>query len=92
MGIHWRLGEEWFWDTLVDADAASNPFNWQWVAGCGDDAAPFFRIFIPETQAQRFAPKGGYVRRWAPTLSAPPIVDLKESRQAALDAYAEIKD
>lgn len=92
LGIHWRLGEEWFWDTLVDADAASNPFNWQWVAGCGDDAAPFFRIFNPETQAQRFDPKGRYVRRWAPTLSAPPIVDLKESRQTALDAYAEIKD
>lgn len=92
LGIHWRLGEEWFWDTLVDADAASNPFNWQWVAGSGDDAAPFFRIFNPETQAQRFDPKGEYVRRWAPALSAPPIVDLKESRQAALDAYAEIKD
>lgn len=92
LGIHWRLGEEWFWDTLVDADAASNPFNWQWVAGCGDDAAPFFRIFNPETQAQRFDPQGEYVRRWAPALSAPPIVDLKESRQAALDAYAEIKD
>ncbi|MDV2429165.1 deoxyribodipyrimidine photo-lyase [Corynebacterium tuberculostearicum] len=92
LGIHWRLGEEWFWDTLVDADAASNPFNWQWVAGCGDDAAPFFRIFNPETQAQRFDPDGEYVRRWAPALSTPPIVDLKESRQAALDAYAEIKD
>ena len=92
LGIHWRLGEEWFWDTLVDADAASNPFNWQWVAGCGDDAAPFFRIFNPETQAKRFDPQGEYVRRWAPALSAPPIVDLKESRQAALDAYAEIKD
>ena len=51
-----------------------------------------FRIFNPETQAQRFAPKGGYVRCWAPALSAPPIVDLKESRQTALDAYAEIKD
>ena len=92
LGIHWRLGEEWFWDTLVDADAASNPFNWQWVAGCGDDAAPFFRIFNPETQAQRFDPKGEYVRRWAPAQSAPPIVDLKELCQAALDAYAEIKD
>ena len=91
LGIHWRLGEEWFWDTLVDADAASNPFNWQWVAGCGDDAAPFFRIFNPETQAQRFDPEGAYIRRWAPTLSAPPIVDLRQSRQAALDAYAEIK-
>lgn len=92
LGIHWRLGEEWFWDTLVDADAASNPFNWQWVAGCGDDAAPFFRIFNPETQAKRFDPDGDYVRRWAPALSPPPIVDLKESRQAALDAYAAIKD
>ena len=68
-GIHWRLGEEWFWDTLVDADAASNPFNWQWVAGCGDDAAPFFRIFNPETQAQRFDPDGEYVRRWVPELA-----------------------
>ena len=92
LGIHWRLGEEWFWDTLVDADAASNPFNWQWVAGCGDDAAPFFRIFNPETQSKRFDPQGEYVRRWAPALSAPPIVDLNESRQAALNAYAEIKD
>jgi len=91
LGIHWRLGEEWFWDTLVDADAASNPFNWQWVAGCGDDAAPFFRIFNPETQAQRFDPEGAYIRCWAPTLSTPPIVDLRQSRQAALDAYAEIK-
>lgn len=92
LGVHWRLGEEWFWDTLVDADAASNPFNWQWVAGCGDDAAPFFRIFNPETQAQRFDPDGAYIRQWAPTLSAPPIVDLRQSRQAALEAYAEIKD
>ena len=91
LGIHWRLGEEWFWDTLVDADAASNPLNWQWVAGCGDDAAPFFRIFNPETQAQRFDPEGAYIRCWAPTLSTPPIVDLRQSRQAALDAYAEIK-
>ena len=90
--IDWRLGEQWFWDTLVDADPASNPHNWQWVAGCGDDAAPFFRIFNPETQAKRFDPDGEYVRRWAPALSAPPIVDLQESRQAALDAYAEIKD
>ena len=75
LGIHWRLGEEWFWDTLVVADAA-----------------PFFRIFNPETQAKRFDPDGNYVRRWAPALSAPPIMDLKESRQAAPDAYAEIKD
>ena len=66
------------------------PFNWQWVAGCGDDAAPFFRIFNPETQAKRFDPDGEYVRRWAPALSGPPIVDLKESHQAALDAYGRV--
>ncbi|HCG2965431.1 cryptochrome/photolyase family protein [Corynebacterium striatum] len=91
LGIHWRHGEEWFWDTLVDADPASNPFNWQWVAGCGDDASPFFRIFNPQLQASKFDPDGTYVRQWAPPLSPPPIVDLKESRQAALDAYQEIR-
>ena len=92
LGIDWRRGEEWFWDTLVDADPASNPFNWQWVAGCGDDAAPYFRIFNPELQSKKFDPDGAYVKRWAPPLSPPPIVDLKESRRAALDAYAEMKD
>ena len=91
LGIHWRHGEEWFWDTLVDADPASNPFNWQWVAGCGDDASPFFRIFNPQLQASKFDPDGTYVRQWAPPLSPPPIVDLKQSRQAALDAYQEIR-
>ena len=92
LGIDWRHGEEWFWDTLVDADPASNPFNWQWVAGCGDDAAPYFRIFNPELQSKKFDPDGAYVKRWAPPLSPPPIVDLKDSRRAALDAYAEMKD
>ncbi|QQU80502.1 deoxyribodipyrimidine photo-lyase [Corynebacterium striatum] len=91
LGIHWRHGEEWFWDTLVDADPASNPFNWQWVAGCGDDASPFFRIFNPQLQASKFDPGGTYMRQWAPPLSPPPIVDLKQSRQAALDAYQEIR-
>ncbi|MER2133152.1 MAG: FAD-binding domain-containing protein [Arthrobacter sp.] len=60
LGIHWRVGEEWFWETLVDADPASNPANWQWVAGSGADAAPFFRIFNPQTQAKRFDPDGDY--------------------------------
>ncbi|MGV3153607.1 MULTISPECIES: cryptochrome/photolyase family protein [unclassified Corynebacterium] len=92
LGIHWRRGEEWFWETLVDADPASNPFNWQWVAGCGDDAAPFFRIFNPLTQEQKFDPDGEYVARWTPPLSPPPIVDVKESRQAALEAYADMKE
>jgi len=70
--IDWRDGERWFRDTLVDADAASNPFNWQWVAGCGADAAPFFRIFNPVLQGEKFDSKGAYVRRWCPELSRLP--------------------
>jgi deoxyribodipyrimidine photo-lyase len=68
----WRIGEAWFWDTLVDADAASNPFNWQWVAGSGADAQPFFRIFNPLLQGRKFDPEGAYVRRWVPELAALP--------------------
>jgi deoxyribodipyrimidine photo-lyase len=66
--IDWRRGETWFWDTLVDADAANNPANWQWVAGCGADAAPYFRIFNPVLQGKKFDPEGGYVRRFVPEL------------------------
>jgi deoxyribodipyrimidine photo-lyase len=66
--IHWRRGEEWFWDTLVDADLANNSANWQWVAGCGADAAPFFRIFNPVLQGEKFDPEGIYVRRFVPEL------------------------
>jgi deoxyribodipyrimidine photo-lyase len=69
LGIHWRDGEEWFWDTLVDADLASNSANWQWVAGCGADAAPFFRIFNPVLQGKKFDPEGVYVRRFVPELA-----------------------
>ncbi len=68
----WQTGEAWFWDTLVDADLASNAFNWQWVAGCGADAAPYFRIFNPVAQGQRFDANGTYVRRWVPELAALP--------------------
>ena len=74
--IPWQRGEEWFWDTLVDADAASNAASWQWVAGCGADAAPFFRIFNPVTQGETFDPDGAYVSAWVPelaTLGAPAI-------------------
>lgn len=92
LGIHWRVGEEWFWDTLVDADAASNPANWQWVAGCGADASPFFRVFNPELQAKKFDPRGTYVTQFAPLSAAQPIVNLKSSRAAALASYAEMKD
>lgn len=66
--IDWREGEEWFWDTLVDADCANNPASWQWVAGSGADAAPYFRIFNPITQGQKFDPNGDYVRKWIPEI------------------------
>jgi deoxyribodipyrimidine photo-lyase len=67
--VDWRLGEQWFWDTLLDACEANNPANWQWVAGSGADAAPFFRIFSPIGQGERFDPDGAYVRRWVPELA-----------------------
>ncbi|TPQ25975.1 deoxyribodipyrimidine photolyase [Bradyrhizobium guangdongense] len=70
--IDWRDGESWFWDTLVDADAGSNPANWQWVAGCGADAAPFFRVFNPVLQGEKFDPDGVYVRRWVSELDGLP--------------------
>lgn len=119
MLIDWRNGERWFWDCLVDGDVANNPASWQWVAGCGLDAAPYFRIFNPVTQGERFDETGDYVRKWLPELkdmpdkwvhdpaSAPdfvlreagvsigttyprPLVDLKASRQRALDRQAEL--
>jgi deoxyribodipyrimidine photo-lyase len=67
--LDWRLGEAWFWDTLVDADPANNPASWQWVAGCGADAAPYFRIFNPVTQGEKFDPDGAYVRTFLPELA-----------------------
>ncbi|MBR0828726.1 deoxyribodipyrimidine photo-lyase [Bradyrhizobium manausense] len=70
--IDWRCGERWFWDTLVDADAGSNPANWQWIAGCGADAAPYFRVFNPVLQGEKFDPDGTYVRRWLPELKGLP--------------------
>ena len=68
--VPWQRGETWFWDTLVDADRASNALNWQWVSGCGVDAAPYFRIFNPVAQSERFDPEGEYLRRWLPELGA----------------------
>ena len=70
--IDWQEGARWFWDTLVDADLASNTLAWQWTAGCGADAAPFFRIFNPTTQSERFDPDGDYIRRWCPELARLP--------------------
>ncbi len=67
--IPWRDGARWFWDTLVDADLANNTLGWQWTAGCGADAAPYFRIFNPVLQGEKFDPDGSYVRRWIPELA-----------------------
>lgn len=70
--IHWVEGARWFWDTLVDADLASNTLGWQWTAGCGADAAPYFRVFNPTLQGEKFDPDGSYVRRWVPELAGLP--------------------
>ncbi len=93
--VDWRIGERWFWDTLVDADEANNPASWQWVAGSGLDAAPYFRVFNPELQAAKFDPDAEYIRRWVPEYGTPdypePIVDLQQSRKDALAAYEAVK-
>ena len=118
--LHWHNGERWFWNTLVDADLANNSSSWQWVAGCGADAAPYFRIFNPVMQGQKFDPDGTYVRYFVPEIAslpnkylfnpweAPedilketgiqlgstypkPIIDLKISRDAALEAFKLLK-
>lgn len=95
MLVHWRLGEQWFWDTLVDADEASNPGSWQWVAGCGTDAAPYFRVFNPVVQAEKFDADGSYRATWIPELGTDeypePIVDLAETRARALSAFEVTK-
>ena len=67
--LSWQDGARWFWDTLVDADLAQNTLGWQWTAGCGADAAPYFRIFNPVSQGEKFDPNGDYVRRWVPELA-----------------------
>ena len=91
--IDWRWGEAWFARKLLDYDLASNNGNWQWVAGCGCDAAPYFRVFNPELQAKKFDANGEYARRWVPELSSgsypAPIVDHKMARGRALAAYAK---
>ncbi len=70
--LPWQAGARWFWDTLVDADLAANTLGWQWTAGCGADAAPYFRVFNPVRQGERFDPQGTYVRRWCPELTRLP--------------------
>ena len=117
--LHWHHGEAWFWDCLFDADRANNSAGWQWIAGCGADAAPYFRVFNPVTQGQKFDADGDYTRKYVPELrdmpnkylfnpwDAPadilararvrlgsdypkPIVEVKASRQRALDAFAQM--
>ncbi len=86
--IDWREGEAWFWDTLVDADLANNSGNWQWVAGSGADASPFFRIFNPMVQGDKFDPQGEYVRRWCPELKNLPDKHIHAPFAAGTDALA----
>jgi deoxyribodipyrimidine photo-lyase len=80
--IHWHEGEKWFWDCLLDADLASNSASWQWIAGCGADAAPYFRVFNPTTQGERFDAKGEYTRKYVPELKNLPDKYLFEPWQA----------
>jgi len=89
MGINWQQGAQWFWDTLVDADLANNSMGWQWVAGCGVDAAPYFRIFNPDTQAKKFDADNTYQHHWLDQGYSfnKPVVDLRSSRNDALARY-----
>ena len=83
--IHWEKGASWFWDTLLDADLASNSASWQWCAGCGADAAPFFRIFNPITQSEKFDPDATYIKRWIPELSRLPVKWIHKPWEAPSD-------
>ena len=76
--IPWQEGARWFWDTLVDADLASNTLGWQWTAGCGVDAAPYFRVFNPMRQGEKFDPDGAYLRQWLPELAKLPVSALHQ--------------
>ena len=93
--LPWQWGARWFLDQLVDGDLASNNHGWQWTAGSGTDAAPYFRVFNPQTQATKFDPNGVYVRRWIPELDSPdypePIVDHGRERAEALRRYQRIR-
>lgn len=85
----WQRGAEWFWDTLVDADLANNTLGWQWTAGCGADAAPFFRVFNPIAQGEKFDPDGAYVKRWVPELKRLPDQFVHQPWAAPADALEE---
>ncbi|WP_298914365.1 deoxyribodipyrimidine photo-lyase [uncultured Algimonas sp.] len=87
--IDWRDGEDWFWDTLLEADLASNAASWQWVAGTGADAAPYFRVFNPFGQGEKFDPNGDYVRRWVPELKDLPDAYIHQPWMAPEDVLAD---
>jgi deoxyribodipyrimidine photo-lyase len=86
--LPWQDGARWFWETLVDADLANNTLGWQWISGCGADAAPYFRVFNPVSQGGKFDPEGDYVRRWVPELAKLP----KEWIQRPFAAPGEVLD
>jgi deoxyribodipyrimidine photo-lyase len=83
--LDWRKGERWFWDCLIDADLASNSASWQWVAGSGADAAPYFRIFNPVTQGNRFDPDGDYIRKYVPELDNLPNKFISSPWEAPME-------
>jgi deoxyribodipyrimidine photo-lyase len=87
--ISWTEGTRWFWDTLVDADLAQNTLGWQWSAGCGADAAPYFRVFNPTSQGAKFDPLGGYVRKWCPELAKLPTEFVHAPHEASPELLAE---
>lgn len=86
--IDWRRGAAWFWDTLVDADLANNTLGWQWIAGCGADAAPYFRVFNPVAQGEKFDPQGEYVGRWVPELAGLPAKWIHKPDEAPASVLA----
>jgi deoxyribodipyrimidine photo-lyase len=89
--LSWHEGAAWFWDTLVDADLANNTLGWQWSAGCGADAAPYFRIFNPFLQGSKFDPEGHYVRRWVPELAGLPAKFIHQPWEAPMEVLAEAR-
>lgn len=97
MGVHWLIGARWFHETLLDADIANNIFGWQWIAGCGADGAPFFRIFNPLTQGAKFDEQAIYVKRWIPEAkdsATPwklPILSIEQTRKSSLEQYSKMQ-
>ncbi|HEX7826950.1 MAG TPA: deoxyribodipyrimidine photo-lyase, partial [Mycobacterium sp.] len=93
--LPWQWGATWFLEQLTDGDMASNQHGWQWAAGCGTDAAPYFRVFNPTTQGAKFDPDGAYVRRWVPEVGGSdypePMVDHAEERNEALRRYQQVR-